>query len=167
MQQLMILRHAKAEPWYPAVDDFNRRLSDSGTEHACNIADWINEHLEAPDDILCSPAQRTRETLAPLLSLNPGLESQVDYEPQIFGASTNSLISLLNFSFAESDRTLIVGHNPGFEMLAFEVIAPSQYDKISRLSTGTLVVVDFESGWESGAGKGVLLHKVSGKKLAR
>jgi phosphohistidine phosphatase len=166
MQQLMILRHAKAEPWFPGVDDINRSLSDIGTEHAHKVADWINEHLKAPDSILCSPSQRTRETLSPLLYLNSDLEALVAYEPQIYGASTNRLISLLDFGFAGSDRILIVGHNPGFEMLAFEVIAPSQYDRIGRLPTGTLVVVDFESGWDSGTGKGVLRHKVRGKKLA-
>ena len=58
-----------------------------------------------------------------------------------------------------------MGHNPSFEMLVFDVIAQSEYDKIRRLATGTLVVVDFESGWETGSGKGILRHKIRGKKL--
>ncbi len=165
MQKLMILRHAKAVPWYPGVDDFNRPLSDIGTGHAEKVANWMCNGLEAPDSILCSPSQRTRETLSPLLSRNPGLESVTRYEPDFYGASTGALHALLDFEFAEADRILIVGHNPGFEMLVFDVIAHSEYDKIRRLATGTLVVVDFESGWETGSGKGILRHKVRGKKL--
>ena len=73
--------------------------------------------------------------------------------------------SLLDGGFAEADRILIVGHNPGFEMLVYDVIAQSEYEKIRRLATGTLVVVDFASGWETGSGQGILRHKVRGKKL--
>jgi phosphohistidine phosphatase SixA len=165
MQKLMILRHAKAVPWYPGVEDFNRPLSDIGTGHAGKVANWMCKRLDAPDSILCSPSQRTRETLSPLLSQNPGLESVTRYEPDFYGASTGALHAFLDLEFAESDRILIVGHNPGFEMLVFDVIAHSEYDKIRRLATGTLVVVDFESGWETGSGKGILRHKVRGKKL--
>lgn len=165
MQRLMILRHAKAVPCIPGVDDFHRPLSDIGTGHARKVANWICKHLEAPDSVLCSPSQRTRETLSPLLSRNPGLESVTSFKPEIYGASTSTLHSLLAVGFAEADRILIVGHNPGFEMLVFDAIAPSELDKIKRLPTGTLVVVDFEPGWETGSGKGILCHMVRGKKL--
>ena len=50
-------------------------------------------------------------------------------------------------------------------MLAFEVIAPSERRKISRLPTGTLLVVDFEPGWLEGAGQGHLAEVVRGKKI--
>ncbi len=165
MQRLMILRHAKAEPWYPGVDDFHRPLSDIGTEHARKVAAWISEHLDAPDSILCSPARRTRETLSPLLLENPGLQSLTRFEQGIYGASTRTLHSFLDVGFTEADRILMVGHNPGFEMLVFDAIARSEYNKITRLATGTLVVLDFESGWETGFGKGILRHKIRGKKL--
>ncbi len=165
MQTLMILRHAKAVPWYPGVDDFGRPLSDIGTGHAQKVADWICKQLDAPQSILCSPSQRTRETLSPLLDLDSGLKSVTRFESEIYGASSSRLNSILDYEFASADRILIVGHNPGFEMLAFDVIAPSEYQKIRRLATGTLVVVEFESGWETDAGKGKLRHKVRGKKL--
>jgi len=166
MQHLMILRHAKAVTWYPGIDDFPRALSDVGTDHAQRLAAWMCDNLDPPDHILCSPSQRTRETLAPLLCLKPELESVTHFIPQIYGSSKRTLIALLDFAFAEADRVLIVGHNPAFEMLAFDVIAKSEYEKINRLPTGTLVVVDFESGWENAAGKGILSHKVRGKKLS-
>ena len=161
----MVMRHAKAVTWHAGVDDFQRPLSDIGTGHAKNLAHWMCEHIEAPDRILCSPSLRTRETLSPLLQRNPALKSVTFFEPEIYAASTSTLLSLLDFGFTEVDRILIIGHNPGFEMLVFDTIAQSEYEKIRRLATGTLVVLDFESGWENGSGKGILQHKVRGKKL--
>lgn len=165
MQQLMILRHAKAVPWQPGVEDFPRALNDAGRAHAASVARWISEHLELPEQILCSPAQRTRETLAPLLALEPELETRTSFVPQIYGASTHTLTKLLDNAFSASSRVLIVGHNPGFEMLAFDVLAPAQRSRINRLATGTLLVIDFESGWSSDSNRGILRHAVRGKKL--
>lgn len=165
MQRLMILRHAKAVPWNPGVEDFPRALSEAGRNHAAKIAQWLCEHQDLPDEILCSPAQRTRETLAPLLAMRPDLESCTNFVPQIYGASKGTLTTLLDRAFADHDRVLIVGHNPGFEMLAFEVIAPSGRRQIERLPTGTLLVVEFESGWPEDTGQGFLAHVVRGKNI--
>ena len=165
MQRLLILRHAKAVPWQPGVEDFPRALSEAGRDHAARIAQWIGQHLEAPEEILCSPSQRTRETLAPLLAQQPELETRTSFLPQIYSASPRTLITLLDNAFSVSDSVLIVGHNPGFETLAFEVLAPSQRGRISRLATGTLLVVEFESGWAEDSGRGLLRHAVRGKKL--
>lgn len=165
MQRLMILRHAKAVPWQPGIEDFPRALSDRGRAHAARVADWICAQPMLPDDILCSPAQRTRETLAPLLSLRPDLDSCTSFVPQIYGASTHTLVALLDRAFAERNCVLIVGHNPGFEMLAFEVVAAAERRKFDRLPTGTLLVVEFEGGWPQDSGRGRLAHFVRGKKL--
>jgi phosphohistidine phosphatase len=165
MQRLMILRHAKAVPWQPGVEDFPRALSGAGRDHAAKVAQWMERHLEPPDQILCSPSQRTRETLAPLLALQPGLETCTSFVPQLYGASAATLNTLLDNAFSIGDRILIIGHNPGFEALAFDVLAPSQRASISRLATGTLLVVDFESGWAEDSNRGLLRHAVRGKKL--
>lgn len=165
MQRLMILRHAKAVPWQPGVEDFPRALSESGRDHAAKVAHWMEQHLEPPDQILCSPSQRTRETLAPLLALRPDLETRTSFVPQLYGASAGTLLTLLDNAFSISERVLIVGHNPGFETLAFDVLAPSQRARISRLATGTLLVVDFASAWADDSNRGLLRHAVRGKKL--
>lgn len=165
MQQLMILRHAKAVPGQPGIEDFPRALSEVGREHAARVAEWICEHQLSPDEILCSPAQRTRETLAPLLALRPELDSCTSFVPQMYGASIRTLTNLLDHAFVQRDCVLIVGHNPGFEMLGFEIIASTERRKLKRLPTGTLLVVDFERGWPDDAGQGRLTHFVSGKKI--
>lgn len=166
MQQLLILRHAKAVPWSTATEDFPRKLDHTGMDHAHRVANWICHELDLPQSILCSPAQRTRETLAPLLSLQPALEAVTRFVPQIYHGTVTMLETLLDAAFAEVDRVLIVGHNPGFEQLLGGVIHPKHYDEFSRLPTGTLAVLEFEPDWASGHGHGALRHFIRGKNLS-
>jgi phosphohistidine phosphatase SixA len=167
MKTLSILRHAKAEAWTPGRDDFPRRLTARGRSHADAVADWVSGHLDLPDAILCSPANRARETLSPLLAAHPELESVVRFVPQIYGASTRTLQTLIDHAFTEADHVMIVGHNPGFEQLMFEVLSEPARGGIDRLRTGTLAVVGFPSGWPADAGNGKLLHVVRGKDLLK
>lgn len=166
MQSVLILRHAKAETWSPVKEDFPRKLTAAGIDHATAIAEWMGQNVEPPQSILCSPSQRTRETLAPLLSRQPALEAVTHFLPQIYHATVNTLETLLDAAFAETDRVLIVGHNPGLENLLGEVTHPRHHDDFDHLPTGTLAVVAFESGWASGHERGELQHFIRGKDLS-
>jgi len=159
----MILRHAAAMPRRPEVEDFPRTLSEAGRAQAAAIAQWLSDQQHLPDDILCSPAQRARETLAPLLALRPELDSCTTFVPQIYGASARTLAILLDRAFAERNGVLIVGHNPALESLASEVIAPSDHGKMARLAAGTLLIIEFEHGWPADAGRGRLTHVAGGR----
>jgi phosphohistidine phosphatase SixA len=166
MQKLYILRHAKAVTWTPGSDDFARKLQPVGHLHAKRVAQWMNDHGEWPDCILCSPSQRTRETLAPLLAMHPGMEAATHFLPQLYHASMRTLQAALDASFAEFNRVLIVGHNPGLEVLTGDVIHQRHRAEYHRLPTGTLAVVEFPSGWDTDQGKGRLGHFIRGKNLS-
>lgn len=162
----MILRHADAGCWEPGGDDFSRPLSPEGTEHSKRIASWFTTHLKPPEQILCSAARRTRKTIAPLLSMQASLESLTQYDPQIYNARLETLVALLDFTFAEYNRVLIVGHNPGVSNLASKVANNTNGSVVSGLSTGTLVVVDFPGGWGLGSGRGSLNCQVTRRDLS-
>ena len=166
MQQLMVLRHAEATGWQPDSDDFSRPLTEAGTNHARLVARFIDANLDLPERILCSPAQRTRETLAPLLSSNPELESVIRFVPQIYNASIEILVSLLDFAFVENSRILIIGHNPGIGRLASELISDRTERTIFSMPEGTLVVIDFDPGWVVGSGNGCLSRRVTRADLS-
>ena len=165
MQSLLILRHAKAVPWSPLAEDFPRKLERQGTRDARKVAVWLVENLELPQRILCSPSQRTRETLAPLLAIRPELEAVTHFVPQIYHAPATLLRTLLDAAFAAVDRVLIVGHNPGFEQLVVDVIHPTHYPDFDRMPTGTLAVVGFNPGWSENSDRGTLHHFIRGKHL--
>jgi len=166
MQTLYILRHAKAVTWTSSSDDFARQLQPVGHSHARRIAEWICQHGELPDCILCSPSQRTRETLTPLLSMRPKLEAATHFLPQLYHSSMRTLQAALDSAFAEYSRVLIVGHHPGLEVLASDVMHSRHRAGFSRLPTGTLAVIDFPAGWDQDQGKGHLREFIRGKTLS-
>ncbi len=165
MKQLYLLRHAKAEPWSPLGNDFPRALSKRGAGDAQTVADWALESLPPPDTVLCSPAKRTRQTLAPFLSHWPQLLAVTDYVDSMYGASLNMLCTLMEDAFSYSERLLMVGHNPGFEELLISLVQPEQAATIHKMATGTLAVIEFPGGFKRAAHDGKLLHRVRRKTL--
>ena len=165
MKQLYLFRHAKSEPWSPLGNDFSRTLSDRGVRDAGTVAAWAFEALPAPDTVLCSPAKRTRQTLAPLLSQWPQLLSVTDYVDSLYGASLNMLCTLMEDAFSYSDRLLMVGHNPGFESLLISVLQSEQAAAIQKMATGTLAVIEFPEEFRRDISDGNLLHRVRRKNL--
>ena len=67
MRELILLRHAHAEPAAAGLDDIDRPLSREGQAEAEAAGRWLKEHGHLPDRILCSPARRARETLEQVL----------------------------------------------------------------------------------------------------
>lgn len=159
-QQLYLLRHAEAEPWNPLGNDFSRPLSSTGTQHARLVARWAFETLSRPDTILCSPAKRTRETLAPLLALWPKLLATTDYIDSMYGASLSMLMTLAEDAFSYSERLLMVGHNPGIEQALIKLLQASQAVNIKKMSTGTLAVIEFPGNFKQHAGAGNLVDLI-------
>ena len=165
MKQLYLLRHAKSEPWNPLGNDFSRTLSEIGVRDAQTVSEWAIETLPVPDTVLCSPAKRTRQTLAPFLTDWPQLLSVTDYVDSMYGASLNMLCTLMEDAFSYSERLLMVGHNPGFEALLFNILQPEQAAAINKMSTGTLAVIELPGEFRRDAHDGKLLHRVRRNSL--
>ena len=63
MRELILLRHAHAEPPRTGQADLDRPLSAEGLAEAEAVAAWMRDKSLVPDLALCSPSRRTRETL--------------------------------------------------------------------------------------------------------
>jgi len=157
---LYLQRHAQAEPWSPLGNDFSRPLCAEGTSHAQLASKWVQDTLQTPDTVLCSPAKRTRETLAPLLAGWPRLLATTDYVDSMFGASLNLLLTLAEDAFSYSEILLMVGHNPAMEQMLINVLQEQQAISIGHVSAGTFAVIEFPGGFKRGANTGNLLHLV-------
>lgn len=114
MRELILLRHAHAEPAMPGQADFDRPLSSLGLAEAAAAARWLRERALLPDCVLCSPARRTRETLDAVLADDAGIDRRL--EPSIYEATPGTLAGLLD-THVGVERLLLVGHNPGLEQL--------------------------------------------------
>jgi len=158
--RLYLLRHAEAEPWNPLGNDFTRSLSSAGTRHAQLVSRWAFETLLPPDTIFCSPAKRTRETLAPLLARWPQLLATTDYVDSMYGAGLNMLLTLAEDAFSYSKCLLLVGHNPGIEHMLLNTVHSETSTGTMRMCTGTLAVIEFIDRFKSRTPRGSLLDLI-------
>ena len=114
MRELILLRHAHAEPAANGQADIDRLLSPHGLAEAESAGRWLQENKLVPDRVLCSPARRARETLEAVLERTGYVEQRL--EERIYDAAPGTLAALLD-EHSEVERVLVVGHNPGLEQL--------------------------------------------------
>jgi phosphohistidine phosphatase len=108
-REIILLRHAHAEPLAAGQADADRPLSPRGIAEARDAGRWLREQGVLPARILVSPAVRARQTLEQALGAAPAQSESAIYE-----ASAGELIALVD-DHADAARLLLVGHNPGFE----------------------------------------------------
>lgn len=149
-QTLMLLRHAKAVPWGYEINDFGRVLAPRGRRHAQVLSRWAKAHLQTPQVVLCSSSARTVETLEPFINAWPELAASTHYLEDLYHASAGSLHHQAGKALAECNSVMMVGHNPGFESLALNLLSREAGRDIHRMATGTLAVLDFAEGFAAG-----------------
>jgi phosphohistidine phosphatase len=117
MRSLLLLRHAKSSWGDPSDDDHDRPLDSRGRRAAVLIGAFLAEHAPAPDLVLCSSAQRTRETLERLRPLLPR-EPEIQIERDLYLAGTRQLLEHVTRVPDSRSCVLLIGHNPGIEEVA-------------------------------------------------
>lgn len=151
MREIIVLRHANAEPASPGQPDHERVLSAHGEIEAKATARWLLDHGYRPDRILCSPARRTCQTLEHVTAaIGP---CDVRQEPAIYNATPGSLFALLD-AHADAACVLLVGHNPGCEQLV-ALVNSGQSGDFRGMPTAGVAVLQLPPGTtlEPGAGR--------------
>lgn len=113
-REIILLRHAHAEPAQPGQSDRDRALGRTGRDEADAAGAWLKQHGAQPVRVLHSPAARTRETCERVLAVLGGGDASED--ARIYEATPADLIRVLD-EHADAARVLLVGHNPGLEDL--------------------------------------------------
>lgn len=146
MSRLLLMRHGKAA--YPAgVADFERPLADRGRREAGVAGDWIREQIGTVDLVLCSSAQRTRETFAAT-----GIDARVRYLDEIYEAWTGDLLAAVNAADPQAETVLMIGHAPGTPSLAVRLAAadsdPTLVNQVDAgFPTSAIAVLEFSGPW--------------------
>lgn len=155
MKRLLLLRHAKAVPDIPGLDDFDRVLADRGRADAVRMGHYLKEEGLVPGLVLCSPAARTRQTLEliqPALKGAPGMRNV----PELYLAKAVKIVETIRASHASVRTLMVVGHNPGLEYCARALIrrpagrkACKLYETMTeKFPTAALAVIGFRlSDW--------------------
>jgi phosphohistidine phosphatase len=115
MRNLILLRHAHAEPTASGQNDIDRPLSSEGQAEAEAAGRWLRDKGLVPDRVLCSPSRRTRETLEAVLAAIGYVDQRL--EDSMYEAEPGTLVELAD-RHREVERLMLVGHNPGLEQLA-------------------------------------------------
>ena len=174
MLTLLLLRHAKSSWDNPALADFDRPLAKRGQKAAPRMGAEIAALDLRPDLILCSSAQRTRETLDLVLATWPGAPPTVVYDEAIYMASPTELIAELRrlaVTAQKPARVMVVGHNPGLEELAGLLAGdgdPAARELMAqKFPTCALAVFTFATDdWAAiGPGQGTLTHFITPARL--
>lgn len=149
MLTLILLRHAKSSWNDPSLADFDRPLAPRGAEAAPRMGRHMRRMGIRPDHIICSPARRTRETLALVIQeLLPPVPSVV-FDERIYEAPAGLLLESIEDSPARLRTLMMVGHNPGLQELILHLAAPdasgSYAEVASKFPTAALAVLEFEA----------------------
>jgi phosphohistidine phosphatase len=125
MKILTLLRHAKSG-WNDAVErDFDRPLNRRGRKAAMTIGREMQSQGLSFDRIVASPAIRVVETLADIGD-GYGRKIEPEYEQRLYLASLDTLLDAIRETHDSVKSLLVVGHNPGLELLALYLTKADQ-----------------------------------------
>jgi phosphohistidine phosphatase len=153
MKHLFLLRHAKSSWDDPSLADFERPLAPRGVRAAERLARYIQEAALSFDLVLCSDAERARETWERIAG---AMDSSVPtiYEDALYMAGAPALMARLRELDPTVNTALLVGHNPDLETLARRLCGRGEDAALARLAakypTGGLAEIALDcADWPS------------------
>ena len=114
-RDLIIIRHAQAELVSNSGLDFDRPLTSLGEEQAILIARRAMRHELKIDNIICSPALRTKLTALAFCREIGFQEKKILYLDELYEGTLQNYLRV--FSRITKNTTIIIGHYPGVKDL--------------------------------------------------
>ena len=148
MKRLVLLRHFKSSWAEPGLADRDRALAPRGQRDAIVMAETMVARDLTPDHILCSPARRTRDTLA-LLQERIHCDCPIDFLEDLYSGPELDYRGIIAAKGGDADRLMVIGHNPKIHVTAVELIGGGRHGDLENLEakypTGALAVIEFEA----------------------
>lgn len=99
------------------MSDHERTLNKRGRNAAPRVGQLLVDEGLTPELILCSTAQRAKETAELVMSVS-GCESiPIIHLDELYLAPPAAYFAMLNLHAGECETVMVVGHNPGLEDL--------------------------------------------------
>ena len=162
MKTLFILRHAKSSWDEVPLPDFDRPLNGRGRRAAPVMGKYIRKRYGTPELVQCSTAIRAEETLERMLP-EMGGKPVITKEPRLYLAKKSTMLSVLNRVKGDPKSILMIGHSPGIERFAADLIGEGDA-KMRRLLTSkyptaalTVVKLDVDKWKQAAFGDGKLV----------
>ena len=116
---LLVMRHAKSDRDPSYASDHERPLAARGRRDAPRMARLMQRQGVTPQLILSSDALRARQTAELVHEALADAELRLD--ARLYGAGVEDAYTVLAELPAEVSCVLMIGHNPGLEMLVDEL----------------------------------------------
>jgi phosphohistidine phosphatase len=146
-RRLLLIRHGKSSWDDASLPDRERPLAKRGRTAAERVGAYLRREGIRPDVVLCSPSERTRETLD-LLGVRGAV---VSFLEELYGASAHDLLESVSDVPGEAELVAVIGHNPGMQDLAIELAGNDAAAGAVRLRekfpTCALAVFDVQGAW--------------------
>ena len=147
-QRWILVRHAKSDWNDPTLGDKDRPLNARGRKAAKLLGEKFLELDYVPDRVLCSSAERTQQTLKGLMQSWAQYSEQalpeVLYFDELYLAAPEAIRRIYEEHSGSRASVLMIGHNPGMELLASELLG-----EMVEMKTAHMVVFEREEegGW--------------------
>lgn len=149
-RRLVLLRHAKSA-WPHGVPDSQRPLNDRGRGDARAAGQWLRKNVGGLGAVVCSPAQRTRETWALVAAELDDAPSAV-VDDRIYAAEPEELLGVVRDLPEAAGTALLIGHNPGVVELV-EMLGGQEHE----MRTSSIAVLSWTGAWADAAVDGARL----------
>ncbi len=136
-----LIRHAKSSWSDPSFTDFERPLNKRGVRDAPRVGTALEQAGISFDRVLCSDAQRARQTLSLLRQGIEIDEKNIEYRHDMYGASADHLLSCITGQPDSISNIALIGHNPGMEDLAYKLAE----EPVGSMQTCCVVHLEFDS----------------------
>lgn len=115
MKQLTLIRHAKSDWDNEALSDFDRPLNKRGQENVPLLTREVynSGKLPIPEKLLCSSAQRTKDTINLLQKFLSTKITEITFQKELYLASSETMENILSSVDNSYSHIAICAHNPG------------------------------------------------------
>ena len=145
---LILLRHGTSG-YPPGIADHERPLAERGWREAGLAGEWLRAEGFVIDQVLCSTARRTRETLAAT-----AVQAPTQFQRGLYGASDVEIVGFLTELPETVATALVVGHHPGMpetaealHELTGKLPSPALDALLAKYPTSALTRIEIAGSW--------------------
>lgn len=148
MLRLYIMRHAKSSWAIPGARDFDRELNERGLTDLIKISRIISKKKYTPDRVLCSTAERTKQTLDNIVDAFKE-KPEIIMTQRLYSSGLEEYMDIIrNVDVKDATSLLIVGHNPMCGGLAASLAGSGEIPLLEKIAykypTSALSVIEFD-----------------------
>jgi phosphohistidine phosphatase len=136
MKILLLMRHAKSSWKATELADHERPLNKRGKKDAPLMGQVLKEHSLVPQQIISSTAIRARQTAETIAEIS-GFTGEISFLDRLYLAEAEEYLHTLKDIPDQTDRVMIIGHNPGLETL-LQILS----NKIESLPTAVIARIN-------------------------